>query len=63
MDLNGNTNLVTIQGVALTRKDIALFKEKLETNNFQNVTFTTSSYNQGSDDYTFSLSLGTGDKQ
>lgn len=58
MDLNRDTNNVTIQGVATTRTDIALFKEKLEKSEFQNVTFATSSYNQSTNDYTFSLSFG-----
>lgn len=63
MDLNSDLGTVVIQGVALTRKDIALFKEKLEKSNFQNVTFTSSSYSQSTDDYTFSLTLGLGGKK
>lgn len=63
MDLNSTSHTVTIQGVATTRKDIALFKEKLETSNFKNVTFASSSYNQNTDDYTFSLSLALEDKK
>jgi Tfp pilus assembly protein PilN len=57
MDLNQRTNSATLSGVATTLKDIALFKEKLEQSGFQNVTFTSSSYNQGTNDYAFSLSV------
>jgi Tfp pilus assembly protein PilN len=62
MELKKTANGGTISGLAVTRKDIALFKEKLETNGFNNVTFTSSSYNSSTDDYTFSLSLEIGGK-
>lgn len=57
MDLNQETNNAALSGIAITRKDIALFKEKLEKGGFKNVTFTSSSYSQSTNDYTFSLSL------
>ncbi len=63
MDLNQDTNNGVLSGVATTRKDIALFKEKLEKGGFKNVTFTSSSYNQNTNDYTFSLSVGLEGKQ
>jgi len=58
MDLNQDTITAAVAGVATTRKDIAIFKEKLEKGGFKNVTFTSSTYNQSTNDYTFSLSLG-----
>lgn len=61
MELSKESNSATVSGIALTRKDIALFKERLEQNGFKNVTFSSSSYNQSSDDYTFSLTLELGD--
>lgn len=57
MDLYSDSSKTTISGVAVTRKDIAIFKEELEKNSFNNVVFTSSSYNQNTDDYTFSLSF------
>jgi Tfp pilus assembly protein PilN len=57
MDLNHDSSKVNISGIATTRKDIALFKEGLEKSSFKNVTFTSSSYNQSTNDYTFSLTL------
>lgn len=57
MDLNIETNKNTISGIAVTRREIALFKERLEENGFKNVIFSSSTYNQGTDDYTFSLTF------
>lgn len=49
-------NKITLTGVAATRRDIAKFKEKLESSkNFQNVVFTSSSLNESTNDYGFDL--------
>ncbi len=58
LNANKNANVVSITGAAIDRKTIASMKEMLEKNNqFTNVTFSTSTYNQTTNDYTFSLSL------
>jgi Tfp pilus assembly protein PilN len=58
LNLDKNNSQISIQGVALTRKDIALMKQKLEENGrFKNVVFSTSSYNQQTNDYNFNLNL------
>ena len=50
-------NKITLTGSAATRRDIAKFKEKLESSkNFQNVVFTSSSLNETTNDYGFDLS-------
>lgn len=58
LSINKSAKTVSLSGTAESRKDIALMKEKLETTSyFQNVIFSTSSYNQSTNDYTFSLSF------
>jgi len=56
--LNGDNKTVQLTGTALSRTEIALMKEKLESmEDFQNVTFSSSSYNSTTNDYGFSLSF------
>lgn len=58
LNLNNSTMTALLTGNANTRTDIALMKEKLESiSTFKNVTFTTSSYNLLTDDYSFSLNF------
>jgi len=48
----------TLNGIAETRRDIAKFKEKLEASNyFKNVGFSASSYQEATNDYTYTMSL------
>lgn len=54
--LTSSEGKLTIAGSAATRRDIAKFKEKLESSkNFQNVIFTSSSLIEDSNDYGFNL--------
>lgn len=54
--LTSSDKKITLSGNAATRRDIAKFKEKLESSkNFKNVIFTSSSLIQESDDYGFDL--------
>lgn len=54
--LTSSENKITIAGSAATRRDIAKFKEKLESSkNFKNVIFTSSSLTEESSDYNFDL--------
>lgn len=54
--LTSKDSKISITGNAATRRDIAKFKEKLESSkNFKNVIFTSSSLNQESNDYGFDL--------
>jgi Tfp pilus assembly protein PilN len=50
------TGTISLTGYAASRRDIAKFKDKLESSNyFKNVNFTTSSYNQTENNYTYNL--------
>lgn len=54
--LTSSDQKITLSGFAATRRDIAKFKEKLESSkNFKNVIFTSSSLNQETGDYGFDL--------
>lgn len=54
--LTSTDNKITITGNAATRRDIAKFKEKLESSkNFKNVVFTSSSLIEESNNYGFDL--------
>lgn len=54
---DASTGKITIAGIAATRRDIALLKEKTEESKFfKNVTFYSSSYNTTDDNYSFNLS-------
>ena len=54
--LSSKDNKISLTGTAATRRDIAKFKEKLESSkNFKNVIFTSSSLNEQSNDYGFDL--------
>ena len=56
--LNQSSNAFSLTGTAIDRREIALMKEKLEAaNDFKNVTFSSSSFNQGANDYGFSLNF------
>lgn len=57
LSLNDVSSSVNLQGTAETRTDIALYKEKLESVDFKNVTFSTSTYNELQNNYNFSLSF------
>lgn len=58
LSLNGDNNTILLTGTVLSRKEVAQMKEKLESlGDFKNVTFSSSSYNQASNDYSFSLSF------
>lgn len=54
---NNNNSKINLTGSASSRRDIALFKEKLENSNyFENVIFSTSSFTQETEDFNFNLS-------
>lgn len=56
--LNQSGSTYSLTGTATERREIALMKEKLEgANDFKNVTFSSSSYNQSSNDYGFTLNF------
>lgn len=56
LSLNGDNKTIQLTGTALSRKEVALMKEKLESmEDFKNVTFSSSSYNPATNDYGFSL--------
>lgn len=51
-----DTLKITITGIAETRRDIAKFKDKLESSkNFKNVIFTTSTFDTGSNSFNFNI--------
>lgn len=57
LSLDKTTNKIDFSGLALTRRDIAAFKEKLEASKyFMNVTFYTSSLDTQTENYSFNMS-------
>lgn len=56
LSANSTSKKISLTGIASSRREIARFKEKLESSKyFQNVIFTSSSYNSDADDYSFSI--------
>jgi Tfp pilus assembly protein PilN len=57
LSLSQDNKKVTLTGVAETRRDIALYKEKLDASDlFKNVLFSSSAVNETDQNFTFSLS-------
>lgn len=57
LSATNNNNKINLTGSASSRRDIALFKEKLENSNyFDNVVFSTSSFTAETEDFNFNLS-------
>jgi len=64
LNLDRASGQIAIQGIATTRTDIAFMKEKLEENDkFSTVTFSTSSFNEQTNDYNFNLNMNLNQKK
>jgi len=60
MDVSALTGAISLSGAAISREKIALFKEKLEREGFNNVVFVSSAFNETFKNYSYSLTFELG---